>query len=70
LTITINSPNLNKGNVKIELTSEYVAPQNGIKCPGSAGNYLTTLSVIDSLSTNLASHSFFIKILPHDLLHF
>lgn len=48
LSITITAPKIVVGSNKIELTSEYVAPDNGLKHPGSAGTYLTELSLMDS----------------------
>lgn len=67
--MTIYKPDIIVGTNKVEITSEYVAPENGVKCPGAAGNYLTTLSLIDSSSTTVATHSFFIKVFPPDLKH-
>jgi hypothetical protein len=70
LTISITNPKFAIGANQIELTSEYVAPYNGVKFPGSAGEYAITLNLLDSNSTLLTTHSFFANILPPSLLHF
>jgi len=70
LVITISNPNINIGYNLIELTTEYIAPYNGIKFPGCAGQYLITMNLLNaSDSTSLGLHTFFTTIHAHDVLN-
>lgn len=71
LTFSLTNPWIQIGNNKLEFTSEYVAPYNGIKFPGSAGQFWAEMSLTNpSLGTTISSHNFFMEIKAHPLLNY
>ena len=52
VTLNVVPAGLNAGTDNfITLDTEYLAPDNGIKHPSQAGNYMTTLYFYDSVLT-------------------